>query len=998
MKNRFLLTAFFIIISFWSSAQLVSFKNLFQKKNLLAKDFHPIVSSYQLLQLDDQQLVSSRVKSAQNIDLNLPFDSHDLQLDLHTATITSPHFSVIEQLAGGASREVPYTLPSFFQGGIKGVDKSFATISLFNKQVIGILSDAKSNIILGSIEKNGLATDQYALYRDIDLKVTAPMNCFTDESGMEVINQNDKAKSPSARTLATGQPIEIYFECDYQFYLDKGSSVNNVVNYVLSFFNSTALLYAREDIQVQVSQIKVWTTPDPYVSLTSTSSILTTFGSNMGSTAYSGDYAHFLTTRPLGGGVAYLLSNPCSSSTIFKVGVSAIQNTYQSFPTYSWTVDVVTHELGHNFGSHHTHWCDWPGGPIDWCGPTFNAGYIEGTCTTGPLPAPGGGTIMSYCHLLSSVGINLSNGFGTLPGNAIRSVIGAANCFGSCKMTLTNIKVDASCGQNNGSATITPLNGTGGYTYLWNNGQTGATLTGAAPGIYNVTVTDGAGCKLMSIDTIANAGASLPVTLTPSSSTTICAGNTILLSATNNPLYSYQWYNNNTIINGAVNADYTASSAGTYSVDVTSGTCTVTRSVTVSQVAQPSASISSSGPTTFCSGGNVILNASPNSGYQYQWYKDGIALGTATTNSYIASTTGNYTVKVFSGICESTSSAAAVTVLPSPSALVSANGELSFCEGGQTVLTATPGTGYTYQWYRNNSIIGGSMQPAFTATTSGDYTVVTTLGTCSSTSTAKTVTVYPNPIVIVNPGSSTIQKYQTQVLTATGAATYNWILQPALISSTTNSAIVEPLTTTVYNIEGTSVNGCKGTATSQIIVTGCGEVTNINVNVYSPSRAIIKWTNPAATTGDTIQFRIVGSSQWTSVYTADSEYELNGLTPGEAYEFRIVALCTTTNVFIPSATGSFNTPVLNSGIYLKLFPNPVLQTGRLEIIVDKDYRMQIDVYNSAGQKVMNLSPAENLPAGQSLKSINVLKLSAGLYHLAIRINGKLYTIKMFVQR
>src|SRR5690606_21482823 len=91
-----------------------------------------------------------------------------------------------------------------------------------------------------------------------------------------------------------------------------------------------------------------------------------------------------------------------------------------------------THEMGHNLGSPHTHACAWNGNntAIDGCGPT--AGYSEGSCPMAPLPT-NGGTIMSYCHLVSGVGINFNNGFGPQPGDLIRDKYNTATCnTGTC--------------------------------------------------------------------------------------------------------------------------------------------------------------------------------------------------------------------------------------------------------------------------------------------------------------------------------------------------------------------------------------------------------------------------------------------------------------------------------------------------------------------------------------------------------------------------------------
>ncbi|MBK9508902.1 MAG: hypothetical protein IPO04_05200 [Cytophagaceae bacterium] len=76
----------------------------------------------------------------------------------------------------------------------------------------------------------------------------------------------------------------------------------------------------------------------------------------------------------------------CSKN--YAKGLStSLSSTVNNIPTFSWNVEVMTHEIGHNFGLPHTHNCSWsdgvnPPNAIDNCGPT--AGYTEDGCTSGP--------------------------------------------------------------------------------------------------------------------------------------------------------------------------------------------------------------------------------------------------------------------------------------------------------------------------------------------------------------------------------------------------------------------------------------------------------------------------------------------------------------------------------------------------------------------------------------------------------------------------------------
>src|SRR4029453_13084915 len=130
-----------------------------------------------------------------------------------------------------------------------------------------------------------------------------------------------------------------------------------------------------------------------------------------------------------------------------------------------------------------------------------------------------------------------------------------------------------------------------------------------------------------------------------------------------------------------------------------------------------------------------------------QWYLNGNPIGGATSNSYNATASGNYTVQVTDGnSCTSAASAAtSVTVNPlPPTPTITPGGPTTFCAGGSVTLTSSSASGN--QWYLDGTPIGGATNQSYVATASGDYTTVVTSSGCSSApSTATTVTVNPIP-------------------------------------------------------------------------------------------------------------------------------------------------------------------------------------------------------------------------------------------------------------
>ncbi len=131
------------------------------------------------------------------------------------------------------------------------------------------------------------------------------------------------------------------------------------------------------------------------------------------------------------------------------------------------------------------------------------------------------------------------------------------------------------------------------------------------------------------------------------------------------------------------------------------------------------------GQSTVCQGQTVTMSANP--GDSYQWQKDGIDIDGATSQTYVATVTGNYSVTVTNaGGCSGTSSPVTVTVSPAPVVTTTPSGNATLCNGS---LAITASAGSVYQWSN------GATTQAITVTQAGSYSVtVTNQFGCTNTS------------------------------------------------------------------------------------------------------------------------------------------------------------------------------------------------------------------------------------------------------------------------
>ncbi len=320
----------------------------------------------------------------------------------------------------------------------------------------------------------------------------------------------------------------------------------------------------------------------------------------------------------------------------------------------------------------------------------------------------------------------------------------------------------------------TTLTASGGSTYLWSTGANTASVT-VTQGTYTVTVTNASMCTATA-DAVVTELTSLPVTI--SGALSYCPGGNTTLTASGG--IGYLWSNASTTPSITV-------TAGTYSVTASDANfCTGSASAVVSAFPQPVVTIS--GALSYCAGANTTITASGASSYMWNDL-------TGSTTPAITVTQGSYTVTGTDGNNCTASESATVTENPLP--VVNISGSLTYCTGGNTTLTASGGTSYSWD--------NGATTASITVT-QGTYMVTATdANNCTATASA-TVTELANLIVSIT-GTLTYCPGSNTTLTATGGTSYSWS------DGSSGSSIMA--TQGTYSVTAADA-GCTGTASATV--------------------------------------------------------------------------------------------------------------------------------------------------------------------------------------
>lgn len=347
-------------------------------------------------------------------------------------------------VAGTTAGDMPFELEKhlIFSGSVENVPGSFVYLAVFRRYCAGYVEmpgpdGTSQRYIIAPDNVSGIGQATMVIY-DAQLLPFAQRphtECSAEmlpdyqqrvESVFRKIEMSDvhKVDGTARKLLAPATlAVQIAVECDIRYYKAHSSNLSQSANYALIVLGASSAIYQRDvNVALQIPYLRIWTTTGPYTGPVINDllgQIRNYWNTNMGPVKRS---TALMFSHNIGGGLAWV-GVLCGDYGYAVAGLG--NNINYPAESYVWDVDVTSHELGHNFGSAHTHNCSWAP-PIDSCVEP------EGGCTKETNPHTG--SVMSYCHL--NAGTHLY--FHPRVATHIRKNFENTSCVGPVESTLAN--------------------------------------------------------------------------------------------------------------------------------------------------------------------------------------------------------------------------------------------------------------------------------------------------------------------------------------------------------------------------------------------------------------------------------------------------------------------------------------------------------------------------------------------------------------------------------
>lgn len=338
----------------------------------------------------------------------------------------------VEAVDGRGVRAVKLPDHVYFTGTVRGEPDSRVLLIAARDHVRGFVA-ARGTVYPFGPDRRGRHRS-YAL-RDVDPTAYPRPGAFC-ANDLHRDQVESLLVSRSARVAAGLEPPPIAYtssglvqadaaiETDHELWAKFGSDAQTL-DYLASLAAASSAIDERDvSVRLSFSYVRLWpTASDPWSAtapdqqLAEVRNYWTNPANDMDAIAGPHDLVHFISGKAVQGGIAYI-GSVCDPRYFF--GVSQVFGHFDlSDPTQIWDVLVVTHEIGHNLGTPHTH-CYSP--PVDEC---YDQ---EANCYAGPVVCSRG-TIMSYCHLSCGGLSDIDLVFGDVVSAQIRSTVATASCL-----------------------------------------------------------------------------------------------------------------------------------------------------------------------------------------------------------------------------------------------------------------------------------------------------------------------------------------------------------------------------------------------------------------------------------------------------------------------------------------------------------------------------------------------------------------------------------------
>lgn len=344
------------------------------------------------------------------------------------------------------------------------------------------------------------------------------------------------------------------------------------------------------------------------------------------------------------------------------------------------------------------------------------------------------------------------------------------------------------------AGTSATLTASGALAYTWSPGGMNGSSIVVSPTVntcYTVTGSSGTctstGVKCLTVQTN-------PVVSAISSSSTICSGSGIFLSASGANTYTWLPFN---VTGSSVSITPTVSTCYTVIGKTTAGcTGTATGCFTV----LPSPTISITGNALICIGSSATLTASGATSYTWQ--------PTIVSPSHVVTPTITTCYNVIGSASGCTASAVRCVTVQSSNIAITGNSVT--CAGKSVTLTANGSVSYT--WMPGNMT---TTVIVVTPTASTCYSVVGINSNSCNTSGTKCITVYSLPVINTMASGGSMCAGSPATLTASGAISYTW----TPFNQNGASIVITPTASMCYTVSGMNNQGCIGSVANCFSVT-----------------------------------------------------------------------------------------------------------------------------------------------------------------------------------